>query len=109
MQGKSAGVASKTEMDIREILDVALIRRQLNYPHVCDEHALTALLDGREVFDVDPHCRRSDAFVDGNKLEADVWSEDLLPSADPDMEGRPVYFRRARWRKHNTTRPGGAA
>jgi hypothetical protein len=60
-------------------------------------------LDGRGVFDVHPHCRKLDALVAKHKIEADVYSEDLLPSANPNAANRPVYFGRARWRKRSVT------
>jgi len=49
-------------LDMREMLDVAYVRRQKNSAHVSDEDALTAFCDGRGVFDVDLHCRKLDAL-----------------------------------------------
>jgi len=93
----------------REILDVAYVRRRTKAAHVSDEDALTAFSDGRGVFDVDLHCRKLDAFVADHKLEADVYTEDLLPCADPEIGNRPVYFGRARWRKRSMSDPGSVA
>ena len=96
-------------LDTREILDVAYVRRRTKAAHVSDEDALTAFSDGRGVFDVDLHCRKLDAFVADHKLEADVYTEDLLPCADPEIGNRPVYFGRARWRKRSMPSPGSVA
>jgi len=91
----------KWEPGTREMLDIAFVRRRTDIPHVTDKDALAAFSDGRGVFDVDPHCRRLDAFVAKHKSEADIYSEDLLPCANPETANRPVYFGRARWRKRS--------
>ena len=101
-------MARGAEMETRELLDIAFIRRQTNIAHVSDQNALDAFLDGRGVFDVDPHCRKLDAFVAKHKIEADVYSEDLLPCANPDLANRPVYFGRARWQKRSAAKPDAA-
>lgn len=46
---------------------------------------MVACSDGRGIFDVDPHCRKLDAFVAEYKIEADIYSEDLLPCPGPDL------------------------
>lgn len=56
--------------DLREMLDIAYVRRKTNTAHVSDEDALAAFSDGRGVFDVDLHCRKLDAFVARHKIEA---------------------------------------
>jgi len=96
-------------IDTREMLDVAYVRRQTDAAHVSDENALTAFSDGRGIFDVDRHCRKLDAFVAEHKLEADIYSEDLLPCANLEIGNRPVYFGRARWRKRSMRNPGNVA
>lgn len=80
------------EPDMREILDIAYVRRQTNSAHVSDEDALAAFSDGRGVFDVDLHCQKLDAFVAKHKIEADLYSEEFLPCANPQIGSRPVYF-----------------
>ena len=96
-------------IDTREMLDVAYARRQTEAAHISDADALTAFSDGRGVFDVDLHCRKLDAFVAKHKLEADIYSEDLLPCANPEIGNRPVYFGRARWRKRPMRNPRNIA
>jgi hypothetical protein len=93
----------------REMIDVAYVRRLSNAAHVSDEDAITAFSDGRGVFDVDLHCRKLDAFVAKHKLEADIYTEDLLPCANPEIGNRPVYFGRTRWRKRSMPSPGNVA
>jgi hypothetical protein len=83
----------------RETIDIEFVRRRTNVPHVSDPDALNAFSDGRGIFDVDPNCRRLDAFVESHKLDALIDSIALLPCADPFAEKRPVYFGRARWQK----------
>lgn len=95
-------MARKTDANTQETLDISFIRRQLNIAHVGDDNALAAFSQGREIFDVDAHCRKLDAFVARNKLEAEIWSENLLPCGNPDLGNRPVYFDRARWRKRKS-------
>ena len=95
--------------DVREMLDIAYVRRQTNNAHVSDEDALAAFSDGRGIFDVDLHCRKLDAFVAMHKIEPDIYCEELLPCANPQLGRRPVYFGRARWRKRSVTGPGHAA
>ncbi len=107
--GNASEMARGTEIDTREILDIAFVRQQTKIPHVSDENALDALLDGGGVFDVDPHCRKLDAFVANHKIEADVYSQDLLPCANPQLANRPVYFGRARWQKRSVPWPEDAA
>jgi len=102
-------MAQVTDLDPRELLDIAFVRSRKNIPHVSDTNALDAALDGRGVFDVDPHCRKLDAFVAKHKIEADIYSEDLLPCANPHVANRPVYFGRTRWQKRSVTRPSDAA
>jgi hypothetical protein len=97
------------EIDRREMLDIAFVRRRTNIPHVGDENALDSLLEGPGVFDVDPHCRKLDAFVAKHQIQADIHSQDLLPCANRNDGGRPVYFGRARWQKRSTARPDDAA
>jgi hypothetical protein len=94
-------VARGTEIDTREMLDITFVRRRMKIPHVSDQGALAAFLDGRGVFDVDLHCRKLDGFVAEHKIDADIYSEDLLPCANPQVAKRPVYFGRARWRKRS--------
>jgi hypothetical protein len=54
----------------------------MKIPHVSDdEDALAAFPDGRGVFDVDLHCRKLDAFVAEHKMDANIYSEDLLRCA----------------------------
>jgi hypothetical protein len=91
---------------MREMLDVAYVRRRKNAAHVSDEDALTAFSDGRGV---DLHCRNLDAFVAKHKLEADIYTEDLLPCANPEIGNRPVYFGRERWRKRSIPSLGTVA
>jgi hypothetical protein len=95
--------------DAREMLNIAYVRRRTSSAHVYDEDALVAFSDGRGVFDVDQHCRKLDAFVAKYKIEAEIYLEELLPCANPQIGGRPVYFGRARWRKGSLPRPGHAA
>jgi hypothetical protein len=75
------------------------VRPRKTIPHVSDKNALDAALDGRRVFDVDPHCRKLDAFVAKHRIEADIYSEHLLPCANPHVANRPVYFSRTRLAK----------
>lgn len=96
-------------LETRESLDVAYVRRRKSAAHVSDEDAHIAFSDGRGVFDVDLHCRKLDAFVAKHKLEADIYTEDLLPCANPEIGNRPVYFGRARWRKRSMPSPGTVA
>ena len=96
-------------LDTREMLDVAYVRRRTEAAHVSDKDALTAFSDGRGVFDVDLHCRKLDAFVAKHKLEADIYTEDLLPCANPEIGNRPVYFGRACWRKRSMPSSGNVA
>ena len=96
-------------LDMRGILDVAYVRRRTKAAHVSDEDALTAFSDGRGVFDEDLHCRKLDAFVARHKLEADIYTEDLLPCGNPEIGNRPVYFGRARWRKRSMLSPSNVA
>ena len=96
-------------LETRESLDVAYVRRRKSAAHVSDEDALSAFSDGRGVFDVDLHCRKLDAFVARHNLEADIYTEDLLPCANPEIGNRPVYFGRARWRKRSMPSPGTGA
>jgi hypothetical protein len=91
-------------IDLREASDIAFVREQMGIPHVSDPDALAAFTDGRGVFDVDPHCRRLDAFVTKHKLEAHIESEDLLPGTDSAPGKRPVYYGRARWIKRSELR-----
>jgi hypothetical protein len=97
------------EPDMRETLDIAYVRCRTNSAHVSDEDALAAFSDGRGIFDVDPHCRKLDAFVAKHRIEVEIYSEALLPCADPQIENRPVYFGRARWLKRSVMGPGQAA
>jgi hypothetical protein len=94
-------VARGAEIDTREMIDIAFVRRRMKIPHVSDKDALAAFLDGRRVFDVDLHCRKLDAFVAEHKIDANIYSEDLLPCANPQVANRPVYFGLARWRKRS--------
>lgn len=94
-------MARGAEIDTREMIDIAFVRRRMKIPHVSDKDALAAFLDGRRVFDVDLHCRKLDAFVAEHKIDANIYSEDLLPCANPQVANRPVYFGLARWRKRS--------
>jgi len=73
------------ELDTREMLDIADIRRRTKAAHVSDEDALAAFSDGRGVFDVDLHCRRLDAFIAEHKLEADIYTEEILRCGNPQI------------------------
>jgi hypothetical protein len=95
--------------DTSEMLDIGYVRRLTNSAHVSDEDALAAFSDGRGVFDVDLHCRNLDAFVANHKIEAEIYSQELLPCASPQIGNRPVYFGRARWRKRSTMGPSHTA
>jgi hypothetical protein len=86
-------------MDIAEAADIAFVRAKTGLVHVSEAGALAAFTDGPGVFDVDPHCRMLDAFVERHKLDAVIESEDLLPGINPTSENRPVYYGRARWMK----------
>ena len=46
------------------------------------------------LFDVDVHCRKLEAFVAKHRTEAEIFSEALLPCANPEAEKRPVYYGR---------------
>jgi hypothetical protein len=83
-------------IDIAEAVDIAFVRARTGMHHGSDPEALAAFSDGRGVFDVDPHCRKLDAFVAEHKLEALLESEDLLPPAGSQPESRPVYYGRAK-------------
>jgi hypothetical protein len=89
-------VARGAKIDTREMLDIAFVRRQMKISHVSDKDAFAAFLDGRGAFDVDLHCRKLDAFVAEHKIDANIYSEDLLPRANPQVANRPVYFGRVR-------------
>jgi hypothetical protein len=65
--------------------------------------------DGCGVFDVDPRCRKLDAFVTRYKIEADIYSKELLPGTNPQIGNWPIYFGLARWRRRSMTGPGDAA
>ena len=93
----------------REAIDVRFVRARRSMTHVSDPDALAAFSTGSGVFDVDPHCRKLDAFVDRHKLDAIIESEDLLPCANPHAAKRPVYYGRARWIKRSLIGPGDAA
>jgi hypothetical protein len=93
----------------REMIDVAFVRARMGMTYVSDPDALAAFSDGTGVFDVDPHCRKLDAFVADNELEAIIDSECLLPCANPQSEKRPVYYGRARWRKRSLIGSNDAA
>ena len=67
----------------RERIDIAFVRARTGMSHVSDPDALTEFTSGRGVFDVDPHCRKLDTFVEKHRIEAIITSEDLLPCADP--------------------------
>jgi hypothetical protein len=82
-------------IDIAEARDIAFVRAKTGLLHVSETGALAAFTDGPGVFDVDPHCRKLDAFVAKYKLKARIDSEDLLP------EYRPVYYGRALWMKRH--------
>ena len=84
------------EPDTREMLDIAYVRRRTDSAHIYDDDALAAFSDGRGVFDVDPHCRKLDAFVARYNIEAEIYSEELLPCANPQIGNRPVSLGRAR-------------
>ncbi len=86
-------------IDIAEARDIALVRAQTGMLHVSDPDALAAFTDGRGVFDVDPHCRKLDAFVAKHRWDALIDSEELLPGVDAGTGKRPVYYGRARWMK----------
>jgi hypothetical protein len=88
----------------QEEIDIAIVRAQTGMLHVSDPEALAAFTDGRGVFDVDPHCKKLDAFVAKYKLEYRLDSEDLLPSLDSSSERRPVYYGVARWLKRSPLR-----
>ena len=62
----------------QEATDIAFVRARTGMVHVSDPEALAAFTDGRGTFDVDPHCRKLDAFVAKHKLECRLASEDLL-------------------------------
>jgi hypothetical protein len=47
----------------RLAMDIAFVRARTGIAHVSDPDALAAFSDGRGVFDVDPDCRKLDAFV----------------------------------------------
>jgi hypothetical protein len=93
----------------RETIDIRFERARRSMTHVSDPEALAAFGNGSGVFDIDPHCRKLDAFVDRHKLDAIIESEDLLPCADPHAGKRPVYYGRARWIKRSFIDPGDAA
>ncbi len=63
----------------RERIDIAFVRKQVGVPHLSDPDALVAFGDGRGVFDGDPHCRKLDAFIATNKLDAVIESDVLHP------------------------------
>jgi hypothetical protein len=86
----------------RVAMDIAFVRARTGMAHVSDPDALAAFADGRGVFDVDPHCRKLDAFVAEPDLEARLESEDLLPG------NRPVYYGFALWRKRSPLHPSPA-
>ena len=91
------------------MLDIAFVRGRTDALHVSDQDALAAFSDGRGVFDVDPHCRNLDAFIEEHKIDARIYYEDLLPCANPELGNRPVYFGRARWLKRSAARPQNVA
>src|ERR1700722_5931687 len=93
----------------QEGTDIAFVRTRTGMVHVSDPEALAAFIDGRGVFDVDPHCRKLDTFVARHKLECRLDSEDLLPSLSSGSESRPVYYGRARWLKRSGPRLTTAA
>jgi hypothetical protein len=95
-------------IDIAEAADIAFVRAKTGLLHVSEPGALAAFTDGPGVFDVDPHCRKLDAFVEKHQLEARIESEDLLPGVDPASENRPVYYGRARWMKSRRDSPSVA-
>jgi len=92
-------------VDIQEAKDIAFVKAETGMVHVCDPEALAAFTDGSGVFDVDPHCRKLDAFVAKHKLEYRIESEDLLASLDSSSENRPVYYGVARWIKRRHRHP----
>jgi hypothetical protein len=89
----------------QEATDIAFVRARTGMVHVSDPEALAAFTDGRGTFDVDPHCRKLDAFVAKHKLECRLASEDLLPGLNSASENRPVYYGRAWWIKRSRPRP----
>ena len=86
----------------REAMDIAFVRQRTGLAHVSDPDAMTEFASGRGIFDIDPHCRKLDAFVAEHNLDPIIESEEILP---PD---RPVYFGRARGRKRSLTSDGPA-
>jgi hypothetical protein len=86
---------------MRETIDVEFVRRQTGLMHVLDAGALAAFEDGQEIFDVDPHCRRLDTFVDRHGLDAVIREAAMLPCANPQVEKRTVWFGSARWRRRH--------
>lgn len=86
-------------VDIREAADIKYVRQRTGMIPVSDPEALAAFSDGPGVFDVDPHCRKLDGFVEKHNLQAEIWSEALLPAMGPGSENRQVYFGTATWRK----------
>ena len=84
-------------VDIQEAKDIAFVKAETGMVHVCDPEALAAFTDGSGVFDVDPHCRKLDAFVAKHKLEYRIESEDLLASLDSSSENRPHFIRTTNW------------
>lgn len=79
----------------QELLDIALVRERTGLLHVLAAEARDAFSDGHGVFDVDPRCRRLDAFLEKNKLKYCLDSEDFLPGIDEGSLNRPVYYARA--------------
>jgi hypothetical protein len=87
----------------QEAADIAFVRARTGMVHVSDREALAAFTDGRGVFDVDLHCRKLDAFIAKQKLQARIRSDDLLPGKDPETASRPVYY--VRWIKRSRHLP----
>ena len=96
--------------NVREALDIEVVRTQTQIRHVNDADALDAFSSGECVFDVDPHCRKLDAFVAKNKLQAQIETEEILPCANPEIGNRPAHYARAVWTKRKPMhRPHEAA
>ena len=93
----------------QEAIDIAFVRARTGLVYVLDPDALGAFTEGDGVFDVDPHGRKLDAFLEKHKLQYRLDTEDLLLPLDPASEPRPVDYASARWKKRSRGRPVTAA
>jgi hypothetical protein len=90
-------------IDVREATDIQFVCVRTGMAHVDDPHAREAWLDGRAVFDVDPHCRKLEAWMEKNDVPGGFVCEELLPG------GRPVYYTAVRRRPTPPLPPAVAA